>query len=96
MHMLIYCVVFNAQLAPENTELINDIIFPEVGDTQVIIPANAIIHQRATESTAICYCIIHFIYILIISGIRVPVVNFIAQNLQSYLNNQTIRYVFNI
>ena len=41
--------MFNAQLVPENTELITDITFPEVGDTQVFIPAEAIIHQRAIE-----------------------------------------------
>jgi len=43
------CVVFNAQLPPVNPELIGDILFPEVGDTQILIPANAIIHQRRTE-----------------------------------------------
>ena len=42
-------LVFNAQLVPENPELITDIIFSKDGDAQVIIPANAIIHQRATE-----------------------------------------------
>ena len=48
--------MFNAQLVPENTELITDIIFPEVGDTQVIIPANAIIHQRDIEGMCIASC----------------------------------------
>ena len=53
--------MFNAQLVPENTELIDDIIFPEVGDTQVIIPANAIVHQRATESKYIfIYMLLHY------------------------------------
>ena len=41
--------VFNAQLVPENTDLITDIIFPEVGDTQVVIPTDALIHQRTVE-----------------------------------------------
>ena len=46
-------LVFNAQLVPESTELVTDIIFPEVGDNQVIIPANAIRHQRAVEGIII-------------------------------------------
>ena len=46
--------VFNAQLVPENTELITDIIFPEVFNAQVIIPANAIIHQRTVERMYVC------------------------------------------
>ena len=43
--------MFNTQLVPENTELITDITFPDVGDNQVIIPANAIKHQRTDEGT---------------------------------------------
>ena len=42
-------LVFNAQLVPESKELITDIIFPDVGDNQVIIPASAIRHQRTIE-----------------------------------------------
>ena len=41
--------MLNAQLPPVEAELITTIIFPEVGETQVTIPANAIIHQRRTE-----------------------------------------------
>ena len=47
-------IVLNAQLVPENPELIADIIFPEVGDPQVTIPANAIIHQRKIQGTYVC------------------------------------------
>ena len=55
----VFCfeLVFNAQLVPENTELITDIIFPETGDNQVFIPANAIIHQRTVEGMYICICL---------------------------------------
>jgi len=42
-------VVFNAQLPPEETELITDIVFPLAGDAQVTVPAGAIIHQRNVE-----------------------------------------------
>ena len=46
-------VVLNAQLPPENPEEISTIVFPEDGDTQVTIPASAIIYQRNTEGIAI-------------------------------------------
>ena len=50
--------MFNAQLIPENVEMITDIIFPEDGENQVIIPANAIRHQRSVEkgiTIMLCY-----------------------------------------
>lgn len=57
--MLIFQLVFNAQLIPENAEMITDIIFPEDGENQVIIPANAIRHQRLVEKgITICYATI--------------------------------------
>ncbi|XP_065884496.1 uncharacterized protein [Dysidea avara] len=59
----------SAQFPPDEEELIRDIVFPEVGDTQVTIPAIAIIYQRS------------------IQRINVPVVNFIANNLQRYLDD---------
>ena len=42
--------VLNAQLPPEDIAIINDILFPPTGDTQVLIPAGAITHQRSVES----------------------------------------------
>ena len=56
--------MFNAQLIPEDTELITDIIFPDVGDNQVFIPANAIRHQRNVEGKIIklFYAITVFIF----------------------------------
>ena len=47
--------MFNAQLVPENTELITDIVFPEDGVNQITIPANAIRHQRIEEGIILCY-----------------------------------------
>ena len=44
-------VVLNAQLPSEDINLITDIIFPLTSDTQVTIPAGAIIHQRSVEGT---------------------------------------------
>jgi len=44
-------VVLNAQLPPTNQEQISTIVFPEGGDTQVTIPASAIIYQRNVEGT---------------------------------------------
>ena len=38
-----------AELPPDDEELIHDIVYPEIGDTQVTIPAGAIIHQRQVE-----------------------------------------------
>ena len=38
-----------AELPPDDEELITDIVYPVVGDTQVTIPAGAIIHQRQVE-----------------------------------------------
>ena len=49
--IIISLVVLNAQLPPAETELISDIVFPPTGDTQVTIPAGAIIHQRSVEGT---------------------------------------------
>lgn len=49
-----FSIVLNAQLPPVDVELISTIVFPEVGDTQVTIPANAIIHQRMTEGAQYC------------------------------------------
>ncbi|XP_065894114.1 uncharacterized protein [Dysidea avara] len=66
-------IVLNAQLPPVEKELINDIVFPPVGDTQVTIPAGAIIHQRNVEGT------------------RATIVNFIADNLQQYLQDESPR-----
>ena len=59
--------MFNAQLVPEDTELITDIIFPDVGDNQVFIPANAIRHQRNVEGKIIklFYAIIVFIFVIL-------------------------------
>ena len=47
--MYILYVVLNAQLPPANPEEISTIVFPEDGDTQVTIPASAIIYQRNNE-----------------------------------------------
>ena len=79
-----------ALLVSADPESISDIIFPEIFHTQIIIPANVIIFQRNTEGK---YCMrtSTFDHVLLI-GMRVPVVNFIADNLQSYLNNRSIRY----
>ena len=55
--MLIFQSVFNAQLVPENTDLITDIMFPKDGDNQVFIPANAIRYQRTVEEGTIIYVI---------------------------------------
>ena len=53
--------VLNAQLPPTNPEEISKVVFPEDGETQITIPASAIIYQRNTEGiyTSICTCI-HF------------------------------------
>ena len=47
--IIISLVVLNAQLPPAQTELISDIVFLPTGNTQVTIPASAIIHQRSVE-----------------------------------------------
>ena len=61
--MLILQLVFNAQLISENVEMITDIIFSDDGENQVIIPANAIRHQRLVgKGIKICYAIIAVIY----------------------------------
>ena len=79
-----------ALLVSVDPELISDIIFPEIFHTQIIIPANAIIFQRNTEGK---YCMHTSTFDRVsLIGMRVPVVNFIADNLQSYLNNRSIRY----
>ena len=48
------CTVLNVHLPPTNPEEISTVVFPENGDTQIIIPASAIIHQRNTEGRYIC------------------------------------------
>ena len=45
----IYGAVFNAQLVPSDLELITDVVFPEFGNTQITIPAGAIVYQRSIE-----------------------------------------------
>ena len=43
------CTVLSVHLPPTNPEEITTVVFPENGDTQITIPASAIIHQRNTE-----------------------------------------------
>ena len=82
----------NAQNVPINPELISTIVFPEDFHTQITIPANAIIYQRSTESKhCYLYQVVVFLLPFVLIGLRVPVVSYLASNLQSYLNNQSIR-----
>ena len=48
-HNLSLRIEIYAELPPNDEELITDIVYPAVGDTQVTIPANAIIYQRHVE-----------------------------------------------
>ena len=47
------CTVLSVHLPPTNPEEITTVVFPEDGDTQITIPASAIIHQRNTEGSYI-------------------------------------------
>lgn len=45
--------VLNAHIPPTNPEEVSTVVFPEDGETQITIPASAIIHQRNTEGSCI-------------------------------------------
>jgi len=55
LHVNIVCLVIEAQIVPNNTELIKPVVFPNnarafnLTGVQVTIPTGAIIHQRETE-----------------------------------------------
>ncbi|XP_065915845.1 adhesion G protein-coupled receptor L4-like isoform X2 [Dysidea avara] len=75
-------IIVEAQLVPNDTNLINTIVFPNdtmaatFSGTQITIPRNALIHQRETEDAV------------------VPVVNFAANNLQFYISDPSLSEQF--
>ena len=95
MESELFLLVIETQLTPSDEELIRGIVFPRnktifnFYGTRITIPANAIIYQRETEGV---YIIITFDVLHISVGTVAPVVNFIANNLQSYINDVSLRY----
>ena len=99
----VFILAFNAQMQPVDPDLITSVTFPEEGDTQITVPADAIRYQRSVEGmlcstyNSITCCAIHMFNVyythFIFAGVVVPIVSFIAKNLQSYLYDQFTRCV---
>ncbi|XP_065914929.1 adhesion G protein-coupled receptor L3-like [Dysidea avara] len=75
-------LIVEAQLAENDTSMINTVVFPNdtmatmFSGAQITIPRNALIHQRVTENVV------------------VPVVNFVANNLQLYISDPSLSVQF--
>jgi len=62
----VFIAAFNAQMQPVDSDLITSVTFPEEGDTQIIIPADAIRYQRSVEGMYLPYAVqcLHPNYVL--------------------------------